>query len=56
MSNAISFRNATADDALFIARGFHMAMLYDDASEEQISNFARNICVRDDVLYSWRNT
>lgn len=33
-----------------------MAMLYDDASEEQISNFARNICVREDVLYSWRNT
>lgn len=54
--NNISFRNATAEDALFIARGFHMAMLYDDASEEQISNFARNICVRDDVLYSWRNT
>lgn len=52
----IAFRNATANDALFIARGFHMAMLYDDASEGQISNFARNICVRDDVLYSWRNT
>ncbi len=33
-----------------------MAMLYDDASEEQISNFARNICVREDVLYSWCNT
>lgn len=56
MNNAISFRSATADDAFFIAKGFHMAMLYDDASEEQISNFARNICVRDDVLYSWRNT
>ncbi len=52
----ISFRNASAEDALFIARSFHMAMLYDDASEEQIANFARNICVRDDVLYSWRNT
>lgn len=56
MSNKISFRNASVDDALFIARGFHMAMLYDDASEEQISNFARNICVREDVLYSWCNT
>lgn len=56
MTDVISFRNATVDDALFIARGFHMAMLYDDASEEQISNFARNICVREDVLYSWRNT
>ncbi|MCQ2213786.1 MAG: GNAT family N-acetyltransferase [Bacteroidaceae bacterium] len=56
MNNGISFRNATIDDALFIAKGFHMAMLYDDASDEQISNFARNICVREDVLYSWRNT
>ena len=54
--DAIAFRKATADDALFIARGFHMAMLYDDASEEQISNFAQNICVREDVLYSWHNT
>ena len=56
MNDTISFRKATADDALFIARGFHMAMLYDDASEEQISNFAQNICVCEDVLYSWRNT
>lgn len=56
MSDVISFRNATIDDSLFISRGFHMAMLYDDASEEQISNFARNICVRENVLYSWRNT
>lgn len=52
----IEFRKATADDALFIARGFHMAMLYDDATEERIELFARNICVREDVLYSWRNT
>lgn len=52
----VTFRHATAADALFIARGFHMAMLYDDASDEQIANFARNICVREDVLYSWRNT
>lgn len=56
MNNIISFRNATTDDALFIARGFHMAMLYDDAPEEQIHNFAQNICVREDVLYSWHNT
>lgn len=56
MRNEISFRKATVDDALFIARGFHMAMLYDEAQEEQISNFARNICVHEDVLYSWRNT
>lgn len=33
-----------------------MAMLYDDASEEQIETFARHICTREDVLYSWRNT
>lgn len=56
MNNSISFRNATIDDALFIAKGFHMAMLYDDATDEQISKFARNICVREDVLYSWCNT
>lgn len=56
MNDTISFRLATSDDALFIAKGFHMAMLYDDATKEQISNFARNICVREDVLYSWRNT
>lgn len=54
--NTLTFRSATPDDALFIARGFHMAMLYDDASEEQIENFARHICIREDVLYSWRNT
>lgn len=50
------FRKATAEDALFKAKGFHMAMLYDDAEEEQIEKFARTICVREDVLYSWRNT
>lgn len=52
----ITFRNANIDDTLFIARGFHMAMLYDDASEDQIQNFAQNICLQDGVLYSWRNT
>ncbi|MCQ2076209.1 MAG: GNAT family N-acetyltransferase [Bacteroidaceae bacterium] len=56
MNDIITFRKATIKDALFIARGFHMAMLYKDASEEQISNFARSICIREDVLYSWRNT
>lgn len=56
IEESISFRKATIDDALFIAKGFHMAMLYDDASDEQIANFARTICVREDVLYSWRNT
>lgn len=56
MNGIISFRNATVDDALFISRGFHTAMLLDGATEEQISCFAQNICVREDVLYSWRNT
>ncbi len=56
MNDQILLRNATVNDALFIARGFHMAMLYDDATEEQISNFAQNICIREDVLYSWCNT
>ena len=52
----ITFRQASPADAPFISRGFHAAMLYDDASEEQISLFARHICTRTDVLYSWRNT
>lgn len=50
------FRQATADDALFIARGFHMAMLMEDVPEEQTRLFAEKICRREDVLYSWRNT
>lgn len=54
--NKITFRPANVEDSLFIARGFHMAMLYDDATEEKIARFARLICVRQDVLYSWRNT
>ncbi len=52
----LSFRPATVDDATFIARGFHMAMLYNDTPEEQIRLFGRVICERDDVLYSWCNT
>ena len=50
------FRQATKDDALFIARGFHMAMLMEDVPEEQTRLFAEKICEREDVLYSWRNT
>lgn len=52
----LTFRQATEDDALFIAWGFHTAMLYDDATEERIQGFANDVCVREDVLYSWRNT
>ena len=52
----LKFRNAMVDDALFIARGFHTAMLMEDVAESQIRTFAENICVREDVLYSWRNT
>lgn len=52
----IKIRQATIEDALFIARGFHIAMLHDDVTPEQIETFARVICVREDVLYSWCNT
>ncbi len=31
-------------------------MLYDDVSQQHLETFARVICVRDDVLYSWTNT
>lgn len=56
MNGTITFRRANVADALFIARGFHMAMLYEDVPDEQIRLFAEKICVRDDVLYSWVNT
>ena len=52
----ITIRPAAVTDARFIARGFHMAMLYDDADEARICQFAEHICSREDVLYSWRNT
>lgn len=52
----ITFRLATQDDALFIARGFHTAMLMEDVPEERIRTFAENICTRTDVLYSAPNT
>lgn len=52
----IHFRPAGPEDALFIARGFHTAMLYEDVPEERILLFAEKICTRDDVLYSWKNT
>lgn len=55
-TTGITFRQGTIADATFIAKGFHMAMLYDEAPMEQIEKFARHICVREDVLYSWRNT
>lgn len=53
---SVILRPATPADVLFIARGFHTAMLYDDAPESQIRIFAQHICTRDDVLYSYRNT
>lgn len=52
----ITYRRATVDDALFIARGFQMAMLMEDVPEEHTRLFAEKICRREDVLYSWRNT
>lgn len=36
----ITFRKATQADALFIAKGFHAAMLMEDAPEERIRLFA----------------
>lgn len=56
MNEEICFRDATEDDLLFIARGFHMAMLMEDTPDERIENFANNICSRDGVLYSPTNT
>ncbi len=56
MQCELTFREATVEDALFIAWGFHTAMLYDDATQERIAGFANDVCVREDVLYSWRNT
>ncbi|MCM1078477.1 MAG: GNAT family N-acetyltransferase [Bacteroidales bacterium] len=50
------FRKATQADALFIAKGFHAAMLMEDVAEERIRLFAEKICSRDDVLYSACNT
>lgn len=52
----MQLRPATIDDIAFIARGFHMAMLYEDTPEQQIEKMADIICRREDVLYSWRNT
>lgn len=52
----IVFRPATHADALFIAQGFHTAMLMTDTPESRIRLFAEKICMRDDVLYSARNT
>lgn len=52
----IEFRQATEADALFIARGFHTAMLMEDTPEERIRLFADKICSRSDVLYSSVNT
>lgn len=49
-------RRATIADVEFIARGFHMAMLYENTPDEQIRQMAEVICRREDVLYSWRNT
>lgn len=56
MQTEITFRQAQHGDALFIARGFHTAMLMDDVPPSQIQLFAREICTRTDVLYSAPNT
>lgn len=50
------FRQATIDDAYFIAKGFHEAMLMADTPDDRVRMFAETVCVRDDVLYCARNT
>lgn len=52
----MNFRQAAPHDILFISRGFHAAMLLENAKEERIREFAERICVREDTLYSWKNT
>lgn len=51
----MQFREATANDAYFIAEGFHTAMHF-QRSPEEIAVFAEKISSRDDVLYCARNT
>ena len=51
----MQFREATDNDAYFIAEGFHMAMHFKRSAEE-IADFAEKICKRDDVLYCAANT
>ena len=55
-NNHITFRKATKEDALFIAWGFHTAMLMEETDDARIGKFAELICSRNDVLYSARNT
>lgn len=55
-NNQLTLRPATPKDVYFIARGFHTAMLYENPEEEHINEMAENVCTREDVLYSWRNT
>lgn len=52
----ITFRQATTDDLLFIAEGFHTAMLMEDVPAERIERFAHEVCSQDGVLYSPANT
>ena len=52
----LQFRPATTADYLFIARGFHTAMLMEDTPDEEIARFANIVCKRDDVLYCANNT
>lgn len=52
----MTFRQATTSDLLFIARGFHTAMLMNDVSDERIHSFAEHVCAAEGVLYSPENT
>lgn len=51
----IKFRPATTNDTPFIARAILSAVGIDDVDEKRLSQQAE-LCGRDDVLYSWRNT
>lgn len=41
---------------MFIARGFHTAMLMDDSDDDRVRKFADDVCAQEGVLYSPENT
>lgn len=51
----MKLRKARIDDVIFLSECFHMAMLIEKPQQTNIEVFAKEICSRDDTLYSWRN-
>ncbi len=51
----INFRQATIDDAEFIARGFLTAMWIPEEEQLKMLTICREIARMDDSLYSWRH-